>query len=101
MASKARPKAGATSGLRAMIAAKRRAAELANEEGEAKEMTKDEKATVEEAKTPAITIASPAAEEEEEQDRTFDGGFFSVKSPLRPAATSATSPLSPQPRCAL
>ena len=60
-----------------------------------------EEATVEEAKTPAITIASPAAEEEEEQDRTFDGGFFSVKSPLRPAATSATSPLSPQPRCAL
>ena len=100
VAAKARPKPGSTSGLRAMIAAKRRAAELAKTE-EAKEVAKEEEQEAkEEAKAPTISVASPAAKEEVEEDRTFDGGFFSVKSPLRPSASPATSPISPNPRCA-
>ena len=100
VAAKARPKPGSTSGLRAMIAAKRRAAELAKTE-EAKEVAKEEEQEAkEEAKAPTISVASTAAKEEVEEDRTFDGGFFSVKSPLRPSASPATSPISPNPRCA-
>ena len=88
---------GASSGLRALIAAKRKASEAVTEDSEedasaAKEKKKNK------VERPAI-IPTIVMEDKEEIEKTFEGGFFSVKSPVQklksPRMSAANSPQSP------
>merc|ERR1719209_425297 len=87
----------ASSGLRALIAAKRKASEAVTEDSEedasaAKEKKKNK------VERPAI-IPTIVMEDKEEIEKTFEGGFFSVKSPVQklksPRMSAANSPQSP------
>lgn len=80
---KTKPKAGASSGLRAMIAAKRRAAEEqekqeTNEQETSQQETNGQETPQQEKEesTLAVPEINEEAKTEDGDDRTFDGGFF-------------------------
>merc|ERR1719341_2340873 len=85
---------GASSGLRALIAAKRKASEAFTEDSEEEASAAKEKKNKVEQVIPKIVT-----EDKEENEKTFEGGFFSVKSPVQksksPCTSAANSPRSP------
>merc|ERR1719222_316791 len=87
---------GASSGLRALIAAKRKASEAINDSEEDASATKEKKNKMVEAAIPKIVTEEG---KEEEVEKTFEGGFFSVNSPIQkpksPRMSAANSPQSP------
>ena len=91
---KSKPAVGASSGLRALIAAKRKASEAVTEDSEEEASAAKEKKNKVEQVIPKIVT-----EDKEEIEKTFEGGFFSVKSPVQksksPHMSAANSPRSP------
>ena len=92
---KMKPAVGASSGLRALIAAKRKASEAVTEDSEEEVSAAKEKKNKVKQVIPKIVT-----EDKEENEKTFEGGFFSVKSPVQKPKTPcmsavATSPKSP------
>merc|ERR1719215_1599493 len=102
----------AASGLRAHIMAQRKAAAAKSDTGEAeksadkpaaaakssiRDMIAAKRAAMKKPTSPKIIVTESSAKEKPEHEvREFDGGFFSVKSPARPASTEMKrSPLSP------
>ena len=86
---------GASSGLRALIAAKRKASEAVTEDSEEEASAAKEKKNKVEQVIPKIVT-----EDKEEIEKTFEGGFFSVKSPVQKPksprmSAAANSPRSP------
>jgi len=92
-AAKPRTKSAASSGLRALIAAKRKASEAVafEEEMYAVKVKKNEE------EQPKSDVPKVVVEEDndKEAEKEFDGGFFSVKSPVQRPKSPATSPKSP------
>ena len=80
---------GSSSGLKALIAAKRKASEAVKDSDEDASVTKEKKNKVAEQVIPKIVT------EEDKEEKTFEGGFFSVKSPVQRPKSPATSPKSP------
>ena len=89
---------GASSGLRALIAAKRKASEAVTEDSEEDASAAKEKKNKME-QSGAVIPKIVAEDKEEEVEKTFEGGFFSVKSPVQkpksPRMSAANSPRSP------
>jgi len=91
-AAKPRTKSAASSGLRALIAAKRKASEAvaSEEEMSAVKVKKNEE------EQPKSDVPKVVVEDDnKEAEKEFDGGFFSVKSPVQRPKSPATSPKSP------
>ena len=84
---------GASSGLRALIAAKRKASEAVTEDCEEDASAVKEKRN--KVEQPKVIVTK----DQEEVEKTFEGGFFSVKSPVQkpksPRMSAANSPQSP------
>jgi len=91
---KPRTKSAASSGLRALIAAKRKASEAvaSEEEMSAVKVKKNEE---EQPKTDLPKVVVVEDDNDKEAEKEFDGGFFSVKSPVQKPKSPATSPKSP------
>ena len=90
---------GASSGLRALIAAKRKASEAVTEDSEEDASAAKEKKNKME-QSGAVIPKIVAEDKEEEVEKTFEGGFFSVKSPVQKPksphmSAAANSPRSP------
>merc|ERR1712013_957099 len=92
-AAKPRTKSAASSGLRALIAAKRKASEAvaSEEEMSAVKVKKNE----EQQPTSEVPKVVVEADDDRNTEKEFDGGFFSVKSPVQKPKPPATSPKSP------
>merc|ERR1719167_2007045 len=92
-AAKPRTKSAASSGLRALIAAKRKASEAVASEVEMSAV-KVKKNEEQQAKSdvPKMVVED---DDDKEAEKEFDGGFFSVKSPVQNPKSPATSPKSP------
>jgi len=93
-AAKPRTKSAASSGLRALIAAKRKASEAvaSEEEMSAVKVKKNEE---EQTKNDVPKVVVEEDNNDKEVEKEFDGGFFSVKSPVQKPKSPATSPQSP------
>merc|ERR1719228_1042977 len=89
---KPRTKSAASSGLRALIAAKRKASEAvaSEEEMSAVKVKKNEE---QQAKSDVTKVV--VEDDDKDTEKEFDGGFFSVKSPVQRPKSPATSPKSP------
>jgi len=92
-AAKPRTKSAASSGLRALIAAKRKASEAVTSEEEmsAVKVKKNEEQQPK-SDPPKVVVEE---DDDKEAEKEFDGGFFSVKSPVQKPKSPATSLKSP------
>merc|ERR1719209_249912 len=90
---KPRTKSAASSGLRALIAAKRKASEaVASEEEMSAVKVKKNEEEQPKSDPPKVVVEE---DDDKEAEKEFDGGFFSVKSPVQKPKSPATSLKSP------